>query len=243
MLQEAERISQHNFLGNFSVRTKSSATDFVTSVDTEIEASLTALLGKNFPEDGIVAEEGGVVERGRRSWVIDPLDGTSNFRRGRPNWSTSVALRDQGDVILAGVTEPLSNRRFLSAKGEGAWVSDVHGLRRISVSSVSNLADATGSTGFSNNLDFRRIQARLMAEASMKVLDIRQYGSAVLDLCHVADGSQDFYFEGGLKDWDLAAGSLIIAEAGGVVWKTEGLTACSTPELMRPLNEVIASLG
>jgi myo-inositol-1(or 4)-monophosphatase len=189
--------------------------NLVTEMDMRSERAIVATLRKAFPEHGIIAEEETDLrnDSGFR-WIIDPLDGTTNYAHGYPCFSVSIALERQGEVIVGVVYDPMREELFSAQKGAGAFVNG----KGIRVSSVDTLIKGLLSTGFpydrklsgKNNMDF--FHDLLMASQ-----EVRRDGSAALDLCSVAAGRFDGFWELKLKPWDVAAGSLIVNEAGGVV--------------------------
>ena len=186
--------------------------DFVSEVDKLAEAEIIKELRRAYPDHSILAEESGATGKGPLQWVIDPLDGTHNYLRGIPHFSVSIALLERGVPIHAVVFDPLRDELYTASKGDGAYLND----RRMRVSKRENLGGAMIATGF----PFRQrehltaqmdITRALLGQAE----DIRRSGSAALDLAYVAAGRYDGYFEIGLKPWDLAAGVLLVHEAGG----------------------------
>ena len=193
------------------LNSKTSATDPVSDADRAAEAILVDLITGERPDDGLLGEEGAAREStsGIR-WVIDPLDGTVNYLYQLDNFSVSVAVED-GDGALVGVVyNPTNRRAYHAIRGAGAAV-DGSPLR---VNDPVPLNRALIATGFGYSAERRRTQGALIAELLPKVRDIRRIGSAALDLCTVAGGAVDGYFEEGVKHWDVAAGALIAKEAG-----------------------------
>jgi myo-inositol-1(or 4)-monophosphatase len=186
--------------------------DFVSEVDKLAEAEIIKELRRAYPDHAILAEESGQTGKGPLTWVIDPLDGTHNYLRGIPHFSVSIALLDKGVPIHAVVFDPLRDELYTASKGDGAYLND----RRMRVGKRENLGGAMIATGF----PFRQ-RAHLDAQLDMtrailgQAEDIRRSGSAALDLAYVAAGRYDGYFEIGLKPWDMAAGVLLVHEAGG----------------------------
>jgi myo-inositol-1(or 4)-monophosphatase len=191
------------------------ASDFVTRVDKDSEQVIIKTIKERFPHHFFLAEESikEATEKEYR-WIIDPLDGTTNYIHGYPMFSVSIALEYKGEIILGVVFDPLRNELFTAEKGKGAFLNG----NPIKVSPVSELKNSLITTGF----PFRKkesidIYLRLFKNLFHKVSDIRRAGSAALDLAHLASGRCDGFFEIGLSTWDIAAGSLLIREAGGVV--------------------------
>ncbi len=191
------------------------ASDFVTYVDKESEKIILSTIKTKFPNHYFLAEES-LKETGTDGyrWIIDPLDGTTNFIHGYPVFSVSIALEFQNEIILGLVFDPLRNEVFSAEKGKGAFLNG----HTISVSKISNSEEALIATGF----PFRKKEMidpylKLFKNLFYKVSDIRRAGSAALDLAHLACGRCDGFFEIGLGPWDMAAGSMLITEAGGKV--------------------------
>ena len=186
--------------------------DFVSEVDKLAEAEIIKELRRAYPDHAILAEESGATGKGPLTWVIDPLDGTHNYLRGIPHFSVSIALLEKGVPIHAVVFDPLRDELYTASKGDGAYLND----RRMRVGKRENLGGAMIATGF----PFRQ-REHLTAQLDMtrailgQAEDIRRSGSAALDLAYVAAGRYDGYFEIGLKPWDMAAGVLLVHEAGG----------------------------
>jgi myo-inositol-1(or 4)-monophosphatase len=197
-----------------AVSSKTSPRDLVTDLDRASEALIVARLLADRPDDGILGEEGG--ERTGTSgvrWVIDPLDGTGNYLHGLPAFAVSVAAELNGVAVAGVVHNPSLRETFTAVRGHGAYRDG----RPIAVSSRANLGSALLGTGFSHDLDIRARQAALLCALATRVYDVRHSGSAALDLCSVAAGRLDLYYEGDTRHWDRAAGALIAAEAGAAV--------------------------
>ncbi len=203
------------------VNTKS-PNDFVTEVDHKAEAVVIETLLGAYPGHGILAEESGSTHGTKDSefvWIIDPLDGTTNFIHGFPFYAVSIALAFRGQVQQAVVYDPTRNDLFYASKGRGAFQND----RRLRVSRRTRLADCLISTGFPfrKGDNFKRYMQ--MLEVIMPVCaGLRRPGAAALDLCYMAAGYTDGLFETGLSPWDVAAGSLMITEAGGLIGNFTG---------------------
>ena len=186
--------------------------DYVSEVDKMAEAEIIRELKRAYPRDAILAEESGQIGKSRNVWAIDPLDGTHNYLRGFPHFCVSIALLEAGEPVIGVVYDPLRDELFTASKGDGAYLND----RRMRVGKRENLGGALLATGFPyrqrRHLDAQIGMTRaLLAEAE----DIRRTGSAALDLAYVAAGRVDGYFEIGLYTWDMAAGCLLVREAGG----------------------------
>jgi myo-inositol-1(or 4)-monophosphatase len=189
--------------------------DFVTKVDRESENLIISVIKNKHPDHHFLAEES--VKQGPDEgyrWIIDPLDGTTNFIHSYPVFSISIALEHRGEIIMGVVYDPLREELFTAEKGYGTFLNG----HQVSISSVKNLGDSLIATGF----PFRKktmidLYLDLFKNVFNKVSDIRRAGSAALDFAHLACGRCDGFFELGLSPWDMAAGSILIAEAGGVV--------------------------
>ncbi len=194
--------------------TKSSGTDFVTAVDRASERRIVDALAAARPDDGFKGEEG-TDEPGTSGvrWVIDPIDGTTNFVFAHPGFSVSIAAEVDGTIVAGAVADPMHDQIFDAAIGEGARCNG----QPIRVRPTTELSQALVATGFSYRPDQRRRQARALEIILPLIADIRRMGSAANDLCGVALGRVDAYYETGLSEWDLAAGSLIASEAGAVI--------------------------
>ena len=194
--------------------------DFVTEVDKASEAAIIETISTAYPDHAILAEESGRSEHTSEfEWIIDPLDGTTNFIHGFPYYCVSIALAHNGIVTQAVVFDPNRNDLFVASRGRGAFVND----RRIRVGKRDRLADALIGTGF----PFRDLQGldrykKLFGEMTEACAGLRRPGAAALDLANVAAGRMDGFFEQGIKAWDVAAGSLLITEAGGLVGNYTG---------------------
>jgi len=193
--------------------------DYASEVDSLAEAEIVRELKRSMPDCAILGEETGSSGRGRQTFVIDPLDGTSNYLRGLPHWCVSIALVENGEPQHGVVFDPLRNELFTASRGSGAVLND----KRIRVSERKDLAGAMLVTGFPPR---ERERAPAQLECIRQLLrdaeDIRRTGSAALDLAYIACGRADGYFEAGVKPWDIAAGALLVREAGGRVTDFRG---------------------
>jgi len=196
--------------------------DFVTEVDQAAEVAIIKTLLEAYPDHAILAEESGKEHGNQRSeyqWIIDPLDGTTNFIHGLPIYAVSIALAHRGVVQQAVVYDPTRNDLFHASKGRGAYLND----RRLRVSKRTRLKDALVGTGFPfRKGDNVKRYLALFETVIQQTAGVRRPGAASLDLCYVAAGYYDAFFETGLSPWDVAAGSLIITEAGGLVGNFTG---------------------
>ncbi len=205
--------------------TKSSATDVVTVMDQRSQDLLLARLGELRPQDGFHGEErGGRAGTSGISWVVDPIDGTVNYLYDIPAYAVSVAavLGDPATEgawwpVAGAVVNPATGERFTAAKGDGAHLAVGEGPRRRLRVGDAPLSLSLCGTGFGYDVARRRWQGAVVAQVLPHVRDIRRFGSAALDLCRVAEGSLDVYYERGLNPWDMAAGWLVASEAGAVV--------------------------
>ncbi len=197
-----------------AVSTKTSPTDLVSKADRDSERLITGLISEKRGDDGFLGEEGGAGESssGYR-WIIDPLDGTVNYLFGIPVWCVSIAVEDPTGTLVGVVHDPNRNETFSAARGGGATLND----EPITVSHCDDLSQALIGTGFAYDTASRRAQAEVVARVLPCVRDIRRAGSAALDLCWLACGRFDGFYEAVMEVWDNAAGALIVKEAGGVV--------------------------
>jgi myo-inositol-1(or 4)-monophosphatase len=217
--RRAGRILRENINGTREITYKGDI-NLVTEMDTRSERTVVETLHASFPEHGIIAEEETTIRNeSGYTWIIDPLDGTTNYAHGYPCFSVSIALEHEGEVITGVVYDPMRDELFAAQKGQGAYLNG----RKITVSTVDTLIKSLLATGFpydrkvseKNNLNY--FHDLLMASQ-----EVRRDGSAALDLCYVAIGRFDGFWELKLKPWDVAAGSLIVREAGGMVSDLSG---------------------
>jgi myo-inositol-1(or 4)-monophosphatase len=206
--------------GDAAVQSKTTPTDPVTIVDTETERLLRDRLAQLRPGDAVLGEEIGgptTTAAGVVTWVLDPIDGTVNFVYGIPSYSVSVAAQVDGVSVAGAVADVVGGRLYSAGTGLGAHVTDADGTRPLRCSVVDELSLALVATGFAYSTRRRTVQAELVSKILPMVRDVRRIGSAALDLCMVATGRVDAYYEHGLHVWDAAAGALIAAEAGARV--------------------------
>ena len=221
--REAGKIINRAALDVESVRvTQKQVNDFVTEVDKAAEAVIIEILLEAYPGHGILAEESGQQHGAKDSdyiWIIDPLDGTTNFIHGFPSYCVSIGLSVNGKMEHGVVYDPTRNDLFTATKGRGAFLND----RRLRVSKRTRLGDCLISTGFPFRPgdNFQNYLA-MLAELMPRCAGLRRPGAAALDLAYVAAGYTDGFFEAGLQTWDMAAGSLLVTEAGGLVGNFTG---------------------
>jgi myo-inositol-1(or 4)-monophosphatase len=220
------------------VSTKSSPTDMVTEMDRAAEAHVDRVLAERRPDDALLGEEG-TVRSGTSGirWIVDPLDGTTNYLFGLPIYAVSVAAEADGQVVVGVVADPSRDETWTAVAGRG---STCNGRLLRLAGAARPLSSALVATGFSYSRERRAAQAELLATVLPAVRDIRRLGAAALDLCWVASGRYDAFFERGLAPWDRAAGALIAAEAGaGVADLADGTLLAAAPGLLSPLRRLI----
>lgn len=204
---------------HFAVNEKSSAIDFATQMDHASEQLIVEHLLAVRPDDGVIGEEGS--QRKSKSgitWVIDPLDGTVNYFYGLPGWNVSIAAKDEEGVLVGAVYAPTARTLWSASRGGGSYKNGIP----IHCNDPVALDRALISTGFSYDLALRTEQGERIARLIPRIRDLRRIGAAAVDLCHVASGMVDGYFEATLNEWDLAAGGLIATEAGAIVTGRNG---------------------
>ena len=226
--------------------TKSSPTDVVTESDTAAEALIRDRLLGARPDDGLLGEEGGsVTGRSNVVWVVDPIDGTVNYLYGLPEYAVSIAAQVDGVPVVGVVHNPTRAQTWTAIRGEGAVLDG----RQVRESGCDRLDSALIATGFGYDARRRARQAEVLRHVLPRVRDIRRAGSASLDLCAVASGLVDGFYERGLAPWDLAAGGLIAEEAGAVVAGISGraagpdLVIAAGPALFPALHDLLEPLG
>ena len=226
--------------------TKSSPTDVVTEMDTAAEALIASRLRAARPDDAVLGEEGG--SSGGTSgvrWVVDPIDGTVNYLYGLPHWAVSIAAEVDGTVVAGVVHAPALGRTWTAVLGGGAFRDGT----RVHCSPVTALAQTLVATGFGYEAARRAQQARVLRSVLPAVRDIRRLGASSLDLCAVADGTVDAYYERGLQPWDWAAGGLVAVEAGASLDGLPGrppsgdLVVAAPPGVRDALGALLAPLG
>ena len=219
----AGEIIQSRFHGHFQVDHKEGINNLVTEVDTQAEQAIIDIILRAFPEHAIICEEsGGNNLQSEYQWIIDPIDGTVNFAHGIPLCCVSIGLRKGDDMILGAVYNPMMNELFFAQKGAGAFLNDAP----IHVSKKSDFSRACLVTGFPYNWPATEEHPiRTFERFIMKGLPVRRLGSAAIDLCWVACGRFDGFWEYNLNPWDIAAGYLLVQEAGGRVTDFGGVSS------------------
>ncbi|MEU2252123.1 inositol monophosphatase family protein [Nocardia xishanensis] len=238
-----------------AVQTKGHATDPVTVVDTESEELIRGLLAERRPGDPIVGEEGGgslSADDDAVHWVVDPIDGTVNFLYGLPGFAVSVAAMRNGQPVAGAVVDVAREVTYSAARGLGATATAADGtVEQLRCNPVEDLSMALVATGFGYGAHRRARQAEMIALVLPRIRDIRRFGAAALDLCHVAAGRIDAYYEHGLHAWDWGAGALIAAEAGAhltlpaaTASGTAGdLVVAAAPGIAAELGALLAEVG
>lgn len=229
---------------------KKQRNDFVTEIDRKAEAEIVSTLRRSYPDHAFLCEESGLIgnETAEYRWIIDPLDGTTNFIHGMPHFSVSIALTQNNRLFQAVVYDPMRQELFTAGKGEGAFLDG----KRLRVSSTPLMENALLCTGFpyrdGQDLDFYQRTSRHFTE---KAGGIRRLGSAALDLAYVAAGRADGCWLTGLQSWDVAAGGLIVREAGGLLndfdggddWLSKGEVVAASPKIHHQMLEIMKPLS
>ncbi len=213
--REAGRVITRNFdrIDRLTVADKG-RNDFVTEVDRNAEAVIIGILREKYPQHAILAEESGAQSGNEFEWIIDPLDGTTNFLHGLPQFAVSIALKVKGRLDLGVIYDPIKEEMFTASRGEGALLND----RKIRVSNRKGLEGALLGTGIPyRDLRFMDNYLGMLKDLTRDTAGIRRPGSAALDFAYVACGRTDGFWELGLSEWDFAAGALLVREAGGLV--------------------------
>jgi myo-inositol-1(or 4)-monophosphatase len=244
LAREAGALALAMRFGVEELESKSSPTDTVTAADKAVEALLLAALSSVRPEDGVLGEEGAASTgtSGVR-WVLDPIDGTVNYLYGIPQWAVSIGVEDASGGLVGVVYDPSKDELWQAVRGGGAVLNGA----RVRCSAVSELGQALVGTGFGYEARRREVQALLLPDLLPNVRDIRRLGAGSLDLCGVAAGRLDAYFEQGLSPWDLSAGGLIAVEAGAVVSGLRGrpagweLVVASAPGVFEALHALLVA--
>ena len=206
---------QHYFNGRFTISSKSNVNDLVTEADHASEKAIIETIQKNYPDHFILSEETGEVKSASEyKWIIDPIDETINFANGIPICCVSIGLEKAGDIIMGAVYNPFMNELFVAEKGMGAMLNN----QTIKVSTKTKVGNSCLVTGFPYTyIDVENGPLEIFSTLIKKAIPVRRLGSAAIDLCWVAAGRFDGYFEHHLQTWDSAAGFLMVMEAGGKV--------------------------
>src|SRR5687767_13731097 len=230
--------------GGYEVRTKR-MNDFVTKVDTAAEEAIIEIVRKAYPDHAVLAEESGVAEGSAEyQWIIDPLDGTTNFIHGFPQYAVSIGIKHREALAHGVIYDPVKNELFTASKGGGAFLND----RRIRVSKCLRLGDALVGTGFPfKEVERIDLYSKQLKNLMQKSAGVRRAGAAALDLAYVACGRLDALWELDLSPWDMAGGVLMIQEAGGLVGNVQGddgfmesgEIACATPKIYPTLLQAL----
>jgi myo-inositol-1(or 4)-monophosphatase len=231
--------------------TKSSPTDVVTEMDRRSEELIRSRILAARPSDAILGEEGGLIGNAGNApvlWVIDPLDGTVNYLYGLHDWAVSIAAEVAGEIVTGAVCVPVRGELFSAVKGGGALLESADGESKLHCNTGVPLERALIGTGFGYLAARRKVQGEVVAAMLPQVRDIRRIGVASIDLCAVAAGRLDGFYERGLNYWDWAAGALVAAEAGAAAGGLDGrpvsqsLTVVAGPDLFGPLTAALAAL-
>lgn len=237
----------------FAVERKSTPTDMVTEMDTASERLIRSIIGRHRPDDLVIGEEDGALAgtagdgggTGRVSWLVDPIDGTTNYVYDHPGYNISIAAVVDGRTSVAVVADPTHGRTYHAVLGRGAWCDD----RRLELGEAAPLDRALVATGFAYDPERRGRQGAVVAQLVPRIRDLRRMGAAALDLCSVAAGRVDAYYEAGLGPWDLAAGALIATEAGARLGSLDGgpvrpeSVLAAHPDRFDELLELLVELG
>ncbi|MET8161200.1 inositol monophosphatase family protein [Sphaerisporangium sp. NPDC005289] len=238
-----------------AIETKSSRTDVVTALDRASEELIRQRVGAERPHDAFLGEEegetaGAETGEGRVRWIVDPIDGTVNFMYGLPDWAVSIAVEVDGEVVAGVVNVPARGELYAAAKGGGAeLLREGVAAERLRCTAGVPLAEALIATGFGYLPERRAVQAEVLTRVLPVVRDIRRGGSCAVDLCSVAAGRVDGYYERGPQIWDFAAGGLIAVEAGARIGGLNGrpqsrkLTLCAAPGLFQDLHDLLVPLN
>ncbi|MBS0604082.1 MAG: inositol monophosphatase [Verrucomicrobia bacterium] len=218
---QAGALLRSGFGTDFKIDSKEGKQNLVTEYDKSSEACIISTILRHFPDHAILAEESGETQNGKSSviWIIDPLDGTVNFAHGLPVFSVSIAAAIDGTVVSGVVYQPMTQELFTAEKGKGAYLNG----KQIFVSKVDSFESSLMSTGFPYNVDKDPLHCvEKFAQMQLKGVPIRRLGSAAIDMSYVAAGRCDAFWEVGLHPWDMAAGKLLVEEAGGKVSHWDG---------------------
>jgi myo-inositol-1(or 4)-monophosphatase len=238
-------IRQLNQLETLQV-TEKSRNEFVTQIDRLAEEAIIEVIRDHYPEHAILAEESGASGDSEYEWIVDPLDGTTNYIHGFPVFSVSIAVAQRGELQHGVVYDPLRQEIFSASRGQGAQLDG----RKIRVSKRTGLHQALIGTGFPyrKNLEHIDRYLQMLKAVTLETAGVRRPGSAALDLCYVAAGRVDAFWEIGLSKWDIAAGALMIREAGGRIsdfrgtdhYLTSGNVVAGSPKVYAALSKLLA---
>lgn len=234
---------------NINIDTKSSGSDLVSEMDRGAETLIVDLIINSRPDDSILGEEGSNrIGTSGVKWIIDPLDGTVNYLFGIPLWGVSIAVEVEGVVQLGVIAIPETNKSYVGVAGVGAFSVTNDSLEELHVRQGSEVRNALIATGFGYSSVRRGLQAEIVASVLPQIADIRRSGCAVVDLCWLASGFIDGYFEIGLNPWDYSAGALIVSLAGGRVEAPLDadlgkLLISSTPEIFDEFEKLLHEAG
>jgi myo-inositol-1(or 4)-monophosphatase len=236
-----------NRLDAIQVETKHDK-DFVSEIDRQSEEEIIKIIRRAYPDHAVLAEESGAQGNAEYEWIIDPLDGTTNFLHGFPQFAVSIAVRHRGKMTTGVVYDPVLQELFTAANGSGAMLNE----RRIRVSTRHQLDTALLGTGYpfhpKQDFDYYLSTLKVLMQ---ETAGIRRPGAAALDLAYVAAGRLDGFWEFGLKPWDMAAGALLIQEAGGIISDPDGKTGfldsgnvvCGTPKIQQQMLKLIQNVA
>ncbi|HMS33435.1 MAG TPA: inositol monophosphatase family protein [Ignavibacteria bacterium] len=243
---ESGKILKENFGGNYKISSKEVLSNLVTEIDKKSEEKIFEIIRRDFPGDYILSEEAGaLIQNSEIKWIIDPIDGTVNYAHSIPLTCVSIAVERRGEIIMGVVFNPISGEFFFSEKGQGAFLNN----DRITVSECNDLRLALLVTGFPyDSSSYDPDPVAVFKKFIMMDVPIRRLGSAALDLCWTACGRFEGFWEYNLNSWDVAAGYLILKEAGGIVTKLSGdefsvygkeILAVNNPEIQKAMLEII----
>lgn len=236
---EASKILLHYFRGNLKFRDKGPGLGLVSNADEESEKAIISIIKQKFPNDSILGEESGAEGAGDRQWVIDPLDGTTNYIHGFPIYCTSIALCVRGQPVVGVIAAPSIGEEYWAITGRGSYSSS----NRMKVSSRPLLKESLLVTGFSLEAKLNAEEIKVFSRVMDSCRAVRRPGSAALDLAWVAEGIFDAFWERELKAWDVAAGALLVREAGGLVTDYLGKDwVCGTDTLVASNSHVHTEL-
>jgi myo-inositol-1(or 4)-monophosphatase len=225
---------QKGFNSSYSIKNKEGKHNLVTEYDILSENNILKIIKEKYPDHNFICEESGTTKESQGiDWVIDPLDGTVNFAHGIPNFSVSIAAKQNDDILVGVVFNPITQELFYASKGQGAYGNG----QKLCVTKTTSLDEAILATGFPYNLkDNPDNCTGMFLKIAQKGLPIRRLGSAAIDFAYVASGKFDGYWETNLGPWDCCAGILLVEEAGGIVTKWDG-----SPLLLESKNQVLVS--